>query len=141
MNTQKYSIITGREEFTVNMVKRVAKEHFKLMKPMLEAIRSGNPYKIALYEDLRKMELTYDSVPKKEKSTLEKNSKVQQDTKEIPKSTTVSTELKAKKVSDFAKDDFRRLMKEANQNEKSIYQLLVENDYIDNMSFWQGEGS
>ncbi|NRG28810.1 ATP-binding protein [Bacillus circulans] len=143
VNAQSLAISSGKEEFTVNMVKKVAKEQFNLMKPMLEAIRSGNPYKIAQFEDLRKMEFTDVSVLKKEKSTstTEKNSKVQQYTEGIPKATIASTESKSKKVSDFAEDDLRRLWKEANQNEKSIYQLLVENDYIDNISFWQGEGS
>ncbi|OLN21640.1 hypothetical protein BTO30_13825 [Domibacillus antri] len=145
INVQKECIANGKEEFTVSMVKRVAKEHFKLMKPMIEAIKSKNPYKIAQFEDLRRLELTDASAPRKEKSTststIEKVSKAQQDTKEIPKATKSSTEPEVKQVLDYTEDDLRGLWKEASKGEKTVYQLLVENGYVDDMSFWQEEGS
>lgn len=140
INVQKECITNEKEEFTVNMVKKVAKEQFKLMKPMIEAIKSKNPYKIAQYEDLRRIGFTdsFALIKEKQTSNIEKVSKVQQDiTKEIPKANIVPTQPKAKKVLDFANDDLRRLWKEASQNEKSIYQLMLENDYMDDMSFWQ----
>lgn len=140
VNVQAMAISNGKEEFTVNMVKKVAKEQFKLMKPMLDAIKSKNPYKIGQYEDLRKMELTDVTVPKKEKTTLstERVKEIQQEVNEIPKTIIVPAELKAKKIIiEYAEDDLRRLWKEASKNEKSIYQLLIENDYVDDMSLWQ----
>lgn len=143
VNVQVMAISSAKEEFTVSMVKKVAKEQFKLMKPMIEAIKSKNPYKIAQFEDLRRLELTYASAPRKEKSTsiIEKVSKTQQDTKEIPKGIIASTESKVKQVLSYAEYDLRRLWKEASKSEKTIYQLLVDNEYVDDMSFWQEEGS
>ncbi|WP_108671759.1 ATP-binding protein [Peribacillus acanthi] len=143
INVQKECITNGKEEFTVGMIKKVAKEQFKLMKPMIEAIKSKNPYKIAQFEDLRRLELTDTSVLRKEisTSTIEKVSKVQQDTKEIPKATIASIEPKVKQVLDYTEDDIRGLWKVASKSEKSIYQLLVDNEYVDDMSFWQEEGS
>lgn len=139
---QKECITNGKEEFTVGMVKKVAKEQFKLMKPMIEAIKSKNPYKIAQLEDLRRLEFTDFSVPRNEKltSTIEKVSKTQQNTKEIPKAIIASTEPKVKQGLDYAEDDLRGLWKEASKTEKTIYQLLVDNEYVDDMSFWQEEG-
>src|SRR5690625_4262033 len=54
--SQQKAISTGKEELTVKLVKDVAKEKFKLIKPMLDAVRSGNPYKMAKYEDIRRIE-------------------------------------------------------------------------------------
>lgn len=143
VNVQVMAISSAKEEFTVSMVRKVAKEQFKLMKPMIEAIKSKNPYKIAQFEDLRRLELTDASAPRKEKSTsiIEKVSKTQQETKEIPKAIIASTEPKVKQVLNYAEDDLRRLWKEASKSEKTIYQLLVDNEYVDDMSFWQEEGS
>lgn len=143
INVQQECVNTNKEEFTVNMVKKVAKEQFQLMKPMIEAIKSKNPYKIAQFEDLRRLELTDASAPRKEKSTsiIEKVSKTQQETKEIPKAIIASTEPRVKQVLNYAEDDLRRLWKEASKSEKTIYQLLVDNEYVDDMSFWQEEGS
>lgn len=41
-----------REKVTPNTIKKVAKEHFKLVRPMLKALKSGDIKKIAKYEDL-----------------------------------------------------------------------------------------
>lgn len=143
INVQKKCIDNEKEEFTINMVKKVAKEQFKLMKPMIEAIKSKNPYKIAQFEDLRRLELTDISVPRKEKSTstIEKISKVKQDTKEIPKSIIASTEPNVKQVLDYTEEDLRKLWKEASISEKTMYQLLLDYKYVDDMSFWQEEGN
>ncbi|WP_405026487.1 ATP-binding protein [Lysinibacillus boronitolerans] len=143
INVQKECITNGKEEFTVGMVKKVAKEQFKLMKPMIEAIKSKNPYKIAQFEDLRRLELTDISVPRKEKSTstIEKMSKAKQDTKEIPQSFIASTESNVKQVLDYTEEDLRGLWKEASISEKTIYQLLLDYKYVDDMSFWQEEGN
>lgn len=46
------AISSGKEEITVQLIKQVAEENLKLVKPMLDALRSGNISKIAKYEDI-----------------------------------------------------------------------------------------
>jgi len=46
------AISSGKEEITVSLIKQVAGENLKLVKPMLDALKSGNISKIAKYEDV-----------------------------------------------------------------------------------------
>ncbi len=137
-NVQALAISSGKEEFTVNMVKKVAKEQFKLMKPMIEAIKSKNPYKISQYEDLRKIELT-DVATKKVTQNPAKIVKVEQMRKqsETMKVTNTSNERKVKRFNEYESEDLRRLMKQSTNGEKSVYELLLDNGYIDDMSSWK----
>ncbi|BAU29723.1 TniB protein [Aneurinibacillus soli] len=142
VNVQMMAISSGKEEFTADMVNKVAKEQFKLMKPMLEAIKSKNPYKMVQYEDLRRVELSEGTAQKKDNSipNAKKINKVAQELKQkqirIPKTTIVPKESKAKNI-DYSEDDLRSLLKQASKSERSAYQILLEKGYIDNMRIWQ----
>lgn len=46
------AISSGKEEITVPLIKQVADENLKLVKPMIDALKSGNISKIAKYEDI-----------------------------------------------------------------------------------------
>lgn len=46
------AISCGKEEITAHLIKQVAEENLKLVKPMLDALKSGNISKIAKYEDI-----------------------------------------------------------------------------------------
>lgn len=46
------AIVTEKEEITVELIQQVANENLKLVKPMLEALKSGDARKIAKYEDI-----------------------------------------------------------------------------------------
>ena len=46
------AISIGKEEITVSLIKQVAGENLKLVKPMLDALKSGNISRIAKYEDV-----------------------------------------------------------------------------------------
>ncbi|WP_420949733.1 hypothetical protein [Alicyclobacillus tolerans] len=50
---QQFSIEGGFEVITREIIRKVAKDHFRLMKPMLDSLKTGNPYKIAQFDDLR----------------------------------------------------------------------------------------
>lgn len=43
----------GRERLSVNLLRQVAKENFKLLEPMLSALKRGDRLAIALYDDIR----------------------------------------------------------------------------------------
>lgn len=130
--SQQFAIEKGIEELSIGLVKNVAKEKFRLLQPILNAIRSGNPHKITKYEDIRKIEYEQlekgrtrervNSIPKKRQ---EKVKQVEMD--EIPK-----RKVKSKV---FKKDDLRYLLKEKS-DEKSPYQVLLENNYIEDTAKW-----
>ena len=52
MATQLEAIMCKEEKITPDLIRKVAKEKMKLTSPMISAIRSGDPNKIAKYEDL-----------------------------------------------------------------------------------------
>ncbi|MGE7694965.1 ATP-binding protein [Lysinibacillus sp. NPDC094177] len=49
---QARAIDSGLEKVTPQLIQKVAKEDLKLLQPMLEALKSGNPSDIAKYEDI-----------------------------------------------------------------------------------------
>lgn len=51
------AISTGIEEITPQLIKQVAKENLKMVQPMLDALKSGDFNKIALYEDIYSIDL------------------------------------------------------------------------------------
>lgn len=51
------AIATGREEITPNLIKYVAKENLKLVRPMLDALKTGNVNKIVEFGDIRSLDV------------------------------------------------------------------------------------
>ncbi|AXQ50901.1 ATP-binding protein [Lysinibacillus fusiformis] len=49
---QARAIDSGIEKITPQLIRKVAKEDLRLLQPMLEALKSGNPSDIAKYEDI-----------------------------------------------------------------------------------------
>lgn len=139
VNAQQMAIHSGKEEITVGIVKKTVKESFKMMKPMLDALRSGNPYKIAKYEDLRRIEETQNK----------KIDRVEQPAKTIkqeiinknqvlnPLTSSIKPKLKIQR--DYAGDDIRLVVVQAQKSGASPYQLLLEKGFIDEMGYGQGD--
>lgn len=50
--SQIRAIATKKEEITSNLIRYIAKENLKLVRPMLEALKKGNISQIAQYEDI-----------------------------------------------------------------------------------------
>lgn len=141
--SQQVAIQTGKEEISIPLIKKVAKEKFKLLNPMLEAIRSGNPYRIAKYEDIRKLEVV-DNVPvgNVDKCIGVKNGRKQVVDKVVNEVTT-STETQKKKIRQrytFKEEDLRYLLQQGLKEDRSPYDVLSENGFIDEMKDWIMEG-
>ncbi|MFE8698293.1 ATP-binding protein [Cytobacillus sp. FJAT-53684] len=138
INVQEVCISIGKEEFTVEMIQKVAKEKFKLMKPMIDAIKSKNIYKMAQFEDLRKIEISDVPISNKEKliQSPAKIKNVQQEVSLNAKKTSEPKVQKGKKVANYKEGDLRGVLKNSNKGEKSPFQLMLENGFIDDMSFW-----
>lgn len=49
---QVRAIMSGKEEITVSLIRQVGKENLRLVKPMIEALKSNDIKKIAKYEDI-----------------------------------------------------------------------------------------
>ncbi|WP_170138833.1 ATP-binding protein [Oceanobacillus chungangensis] len=133
--SQQQAIENGKEELSVELIKRVAKQKFRLLQPMLNAIRSGNPHKIAKYEDIRRIELEQPVVSKnneyKKQEPIKKksNDKV----KIVEKVEKPTTKVKHKQ---YKEDDLRYLLQEGEKQDKTPYQVLLEDDYIEDAAKW-----
>lgn len=64
------AISTGIESLSVSLIRQVAKDHLKLVQPMLSALKSGDMSKIAQYEDIY---FPFQEAIERERIALEKN--------------------------------------------------------------------
>ncbi|MEC5424274.1 ATP-binding protein [Virgibacillus sp. C22-A2] len=128
--SQQQAIESGKEELSIELIKKVAKEKFRLLQPMLEAIRSGNPHKIAKYEDIRRIDLEQLVVTKSKETKKQEpiKKKEQEEEKIVEKVEKPKTKAKRKK---YKEDDLRYLLQQGIDYEKNPYEMLLENDYIE----------
>jgi hypothetical protein len=134
--SQEHAILSGKEELSVELIRKVAKEKFKLMKQMIEAIRSKNPYKIAQYEDIRRIEVSKIPVKSDSSATnkIEKPLiKPQEIIKEAPN---VSGVERRKASKEYMDGDVRMLFEQVSKNGRHPSEMLLENDLIDDMTNW-----
>ncbi|MDU1350596.1 ATP-binding protein [uncultured Clostridium sp.] len=75
--SQIRAIISGKEEITTNLIKQVASENFKLVKPMLDALRTGDIKKIAKYEDISTVDTDFLGFLERERSSIDLEMKVE----------------------------------------------------------------
>ncbi|MED4870049.1 ATP-binding protein [Geobacillus stearothermophilus] len=140
VTSQQKAIMTGKEELTVSLVRKVAKERFKFMSPMLEAIQSGNPHKIAKYEDIRKIEWRKKDESKKEagrkSNTQESGNLVSKKIAMEEEKMNIVQEKRNDCTVGFEQGDLRQLLRKAKKEGKTAYEMLLENGYIDDMTMW-----
>ncbi|WP_417898322.1 ATP-binding protein [Bacillus haimaensis] len=74
MLSQVRAIATGDERITKQIMKQVAKDSLRLVKPMLDALRSGIPSEIAKYEDIRPIDM--DEEIEKYKASIDFQDKI-----------------------------------------------------------------
>jgi energy-coupling factor transporter ATP-binding protein EcfA2 len=79
--SQVKAIVKRSETITVSLIKQVAKENFKLVQPMISALKSGNIETIAQYEDIY---IPFNEIVEEEKVKLEKNTFLQSMKKNEP---------------------------------------------------------
>lgn len=133
--SQQKAISIGKEELTVELVRNVASEKFKLMKQMLDAIRSGNPYRIAKYEDIKRIESTTiqsEIEPLKKVEKAKKNIKPRKNkVVDVP-----APVKKAKRNIKYENGDLRLLLKNGTIDGVIPYDVLLKNGLIDDMRSW-----
>lgn len=74
--SQTVAITTGIEKVTESLISQVAKEHFKLVRPMLLALKSGNMKEIAKYSDISTLEIGYSKVIDQGKQSAKMQAKI-----------------------------------------------------------------
>jgi len=57
MLTQIRAMTTGREQVTSSLIQSVAADSLRLAQPMLAALRSGDPMKLAQFEDIQPLDM------------------------------------------------------------------------------------
>lgn len=140
INVQEEAILSGKEIITVTLVRKVAKQCFRALKQMLEAIKSKNPYKIAKFEDIQRLEIKHEVAD----TTIRQPVKIETHTDETGDRSEVSNTIEPTQNNKRAKknkviydqDDLRFILKSSNKDAKVAHKLLLENDYIDDMREW-----
>ncbi|WP_158541004.1 ATP-binding protein [Sporosarcina sp. BI001-red] len=139
--SQQKAISTKKEMISASLIQSVAKEKFKLMKEMVDAIRSGNPYKMSAYEDIKRIEKSNkaDRSPEIEIKVLnkirEKEVKTNQNQNQMEK-IVVPVQNRQNRIVVYDENDIRRIMAEGIKDEKTVYEILNDNDLIEHMNSW-----
>lgn len=69
--SQIEAIITGREEITPETIRQVSNKHLQLVKPMIQALKSGNISKIAKFEDISTVDLDFLGFMERERASID----------------------------------------------------------------------
>jgi len=76
--TQAYSINTGKETLTPAMIRKVSREQFKLIQPMLSALKSGDIKRIASFEDISTVNINIGNMIKEKSEVIKYETRLQE---------------------------------------------------------------
>ncbi|PGT81558.1 ATP-binding protein [Bacillus sp. AFS040349] len=71
------AIMTQREEITPESISQVANKHLQLVKPMIQALKSGNISKIAKFEDISTVDVDFLGFMERERATVDLQMKME----------------------------------------------------------------
>ncbi|PRS29083.1 AAA family ATPase [Bacillus sp. RJGP41] len=144
MLSQIRAIATGEEKLSKQMMKQVASDSLRLVKPMLDALRSGIPSEIAKYEDIRPIDMDEEiekykaSIDMQEKIRIQK--KLQQQKRQKKEQSLIeevtlqllAMDFEAKQVQNAVKKVFKKLGEDVERSMvlKEAVRLLIERDDV-----------
>lgn len=131
---QQEAIETGKEELSIGLIKKVARERFRLLEPMVDAIRSGNPHRMSKYEDIRRIDIEKISVSKDKE--IKKPAPARKKSQEKTKAVKHVKPNKKNEIKDYMEDDLRYLLQQGVGSDLTPYQVLLENGYIEDATNW-----
>lgn len=137
--TQIYSISSGKEDITVEIIKKVAKDNFKLVQPMIKALKSGSIREISRFEDLYIPNFDVNEIRNTLIKDIKSNHEILKQTEKI-KRDKVDIQLEDKKarqpiiLSELSKDDIRFIVYHGSNTNKNAYDALKEYGYIRDIS-------
>ena len=168
IEAQTDALMRQKPVLRVERVASLAKSRFRLLHPMLDAMRSGNPFKMAKFEDVRMTE-TMMSVPTEPKagserraqgtgesaSNLGETEKVSPDT-EVSLTTNTQQHAPDSAIANpsqppvvakssshrrvvYEQDDIRRLYALLRDGETPPDVLLAQHGLLDEMTMWEDE--
>lgn len=91
--TQFRAIITNQEKISRSLMLQVALEDLKLVRPMLDALRSGNPDIIAKYDDIKPLDIDSFYKDYKQKQAIELQRKLEKQREKYKNQTNNAPEL------------------------------------------------
>lgn len=136
---QLKSISTKKEEITPELIRSVVKENMKLIKPMLEALKSNNINKVAQYEDIAPIDIgEFMNQQLQQISMNDKISEIQLLKKKNSKSVNTEeavlklldldiTPSKAKKTVELVLNSYPEILS-INEIVKRAYKIIVDSD-------------
>lgn len=121
------AIMTGREEITPETISQVANKHLQLVKPMIQALRSGNISKIARFEDISTVEVDFLGFMDRERASIDLQMKMEAIKRtQQKKEQEMSISIKEKAILKLIELDF-----EPNEAQKVIDQITEKEGNLD----------
>jgi len=142
--TQVYSISTGKEDITPSIVKKVARENFNIVRPIIKALKSGNVREMAKYEDVYIPDIDFNDLSNRTKESIKLNfaekeriNKLKQDEENKEEENTVKNKKEHIKESatnsnELSPADIRYIVQEGVKNNINAYDALKTYGYIKN---------
>ena len=133
MLAQIRAMTTGRERVTPALIQSVATDSLRLAQPMLAALRSGDPMKLAQFEDIQPLDISTAFAVTQKQPTLAKTQKVN--------SVSVQSDMPVK--SNLTTTDRSRtgLLAVTTDPDFSMYETLRESGYIRSLDTYLEDGS
>ncbi len=138
--TQGYVISNGKEAITPNVIKKVAREHMKLIQPMIRALKTGNVREIAKYGDISMIDFDIENFISKTRPTINLDliKNVREHGNIEKRGTDVINEnnkIKRKNTENNGNEilntlDIRFIGEQAKKECKDVYSVLKESSYI-----------
>ena len=75
--SQIVAITNGTETVTPELIRQVADKHLQLVKPMVQALKSGNIQQIAKYEDICTVDIDFVSFMNRERTSVDLQMKIE----------------------------------------------------------------
>ena len=136
VSVQEEAIKSRIEHINVKLVKQVAKNKFRAMSEMIQAIKSRNPYKLSKYDDIKVIEEKAEEVIKYSVK-VGKTTSMETVPKNIPVNEVKKETVIKKKQYTYEKGDLRKIVNEAKEAKVSITDLLMKEGFIDDMKRWE----
>lgn len=135
INVQEEAIVSGKELICATLVRKVAKQRFRALKGMLEAIKSKNPYKVAKYEDIKRLEETCEDIKVRKITSIQTK---REEDKEAVSTVVYNEKTKTHKrhTMTYEEGDIRSILNVSKQDVKMAYATLLEESFIDDMNRW-----
>lgn len=139
VNVQADLLSNGDEKITTKAIKDAAKKHFSLMAPMISAIRSGNPYKMEQFEDIKAILNESANAPEASAKSSAKSCNTSKKAEIQNNGTDYIKKGKRVKenqgVKELEKGDLRLLIQKS--EEKSNHEVLKAEGYVDELISWK----